>query len=215
MRDASANSSPQRLGAPGGPFIVYHSSLIRSFTFYLMTIHKQLLLAAGLLLTPGITLAQYLAMNTGAAQKNESLIQKNNALSVSSANGKTAVAFFNALLNARDVAFLKTIVQSDVAFRNSLGVTVNGIEGLTTMMGKMDNTFTSFRIEVTEVVTEGNVVFLKGNFSGTHSSAFLAPAATNKPFTVPGFARFALRDGKVTEGFSVVDFNQMTKQIQQ
>ncbi|MBO0929509.1 ester cyclase [Fibrella aquatilis] len=179
-----------------------------------MITHKQLLLAAGLLLAPGFASAQYLAMNTGAAQKNELLIQKNNGLIVKSANGKTAVAFFNALLNARDVAFLKTIVSPDVAFRNSLGVTVNGIEGLTAMMGKLDNTFAGFRIEVTEVVAEGDVVFLKGNFSGTHSSAFLAPVATNKPFTVPGFARFTVRDGKVTEGFSVVDFNQITKQIQ-
>ena len=179
-----------------------------------MTTYRQLLLAAGLLLAPGFASAQYTTLNTGAARKNELLILKNNALVVKSANGRTAVAFFNALLNARDVAFLKTIVTPDVAFRNSLGVAVNGIEGLTAMMGKLDNTFTGFRIEVTEVVAEGEVVFLKGDFSGTHSSAFLAPAATNKPFTVPGFARFTVRDGKVSDGFSVVDFNQITKQIQ-
>ena len=29
-----------------------------------------------------------------------------------------------------------------MAFRNSPGVTVNGIEGLAVMMGKVDNTFT-------------------------------------------------------------------------
>ncbi|WP_375445323.1 ester cyclase [uncultured Fibrella sp.] len=179
-----------------------------------MTVHKQLLVAVGLLLAaPQFASAQYTSMNTGVAQKNEAIIQKNNALAVKSPNAKTAVAFFNALLNARDVAFLKTIVTPDVAFRNSLGVTVNGIDGLTAMMGKMDNTFAGFRIEITEVIAEGDAVFLKATFSGTHSSAFLAPAATNKPFTVPGFARFTVRDGKIAEGFSVVDFNQITKQI--
>ncbi len=167
-----------------------------------------------LLARPRFAVAQYVAMNTGVAQTNEKLIQKNNALTASSANAKTAVAFFNALLNARDVAFLKTIVTDDVSFRNSLGVTVKGIDGLTGMMGKMDQYFAGFRIEVVEVISEGDVVFLKGNFSGTHSSAFLAPAATNKPFTVPGFARFTLHGGKVADGFSVVDFNQITKQIQ-
>ncbi|MEZ0483800.1 ester cyclase [Fibrella aquatica] len=63
------------------------------------------------------------------------------------------------------------------------------------------------------MITEGDVVFMKANFSGTYSSAFLATAATNKPFTVPGFARFTVRDGKIAEEFSVVDFNQITKQI--
>jgi predicted ester cyclase len=176
---------------------------------FLKSIPVAFLLLAG----PRFAVAQYVAMNTGVAQTNEKLIQKNNALTTSSANAKTAVAFFNALLNARDVAFLKTIVTDDVSFRNSLGVTVKGIDGLTAMMGKMDQNFAGFRIEVVEVITEGDVVFLKGNFSGTHSSAFLAPAATNKPFTVPGFARFTLRGGKIADGFSVVDFNQITKQI--
>lgn len=178
-----------------------------------MNLIKALLLIGSLLILPRLCLAQYVTMNTGVAQKNESLIQKNNALAVNSANGKTAVAFFNALLNARDVAFLKTIVTPDISFRNSLGVTVTGIEGLTAMMGKLDNTFAAFRIEITEVVGEGNVVFLKGNFSGTHTSAFLAPSATNKPFTIPGFARFTLKDGRVSEGFAVADFYQITKQI--
>ena len=41
----------------------------------------------------------------------------------------------------------------------------------------------------------------------------LAPAATSKPFTVPGLARFTVHDGEVTEGFSVVDFNQITEPI--
>lgn len=179
-----------------------------------MSFQKYVAVAILLVAGPRFAVAQYVAMNTGIAQKNEQLIQKNNALTASSANAKTVVAFFNALLNARDVAFLKTIVTDDVSFRNSLGVTVKGIDGLTAMMGKMDQNFAGFRIEVTEVITEGDVVFLKGNFSGTHSSAFLAPAATNKPFTVPGFARFTLRGGKVADGFSVVDFNQITKQIQ-
>lgn len=179
-----------------------------------MNFLKHLSVALLLLAGPRLAVGQYIGMNTGVAQKNESLIQKNNALTVSSVNGKTAVAFFNALLNARDVNFLKTIVTDDVSFRNSLGATVKGMDGLTAMMGKMDQNFTGFRIEVTEVITEGNVVFLKGNFSGTHSSAFLAPAATNKSFTVPGLARFTLRGGKIADGFSVVDFNQMVKQIQ-
>ena len=179
-----------------------------------MNFIKLLPVALLLLAGPRLAVAQYVAMNTGMAQKNESLIQKNNAWTTSSANAKTAVAFFNALLNARDVNFLKTIVTDDVSFRNSLGTTVKGIDGLTAMMGKMDQNFAGFRVEVTEVISEGDVVFLKGNFSGTHSSAFLAPSATNKPFTVPGFARFTLRGGKVADGFSVVDFNQVTKQIQ-
>ncbi|GAB2603062.1 ester cyclase [Spirosoma areae] len=173
-----------------------------------------LLVAVLLLAGPRFASAQYTALNTGVAQKNEGLIKKNNALSVSSANGKTAVAFFNALLNARDVAFLKTVITPDVSFRNSLGVTVQGIDGLTAMMGKLDNTFAGFRIEITEVVSEGDAVFLKANFMGTHSSAFLASAPTGKPFSVPGFARFTIRDGKVAEGFSVADFYQITKQLQ-
>ncbi|SOD89016.1 ester cyclase [Spirosoma fluviale] len=173
------------------------------------------ILVAILLLAGSIAVqAQYIAMNTGVAQKNEALIKKNNALTVSTANGRTVVAFFNALLNARDVAFLKTVITPDIHFRNSLGATVEGIDGLVQMMGKMDNNFAGFRIDITEVVSEGDAVFLKANFSGTHSSAFLAPAATGKPFTVPGFARFTLRDGKVAEGFAVADFYQITKQIQ-
>lgn len=67
------------------------------------------ILVAILLLASSVAVqAQYIAMNTGVAQKAEALIKKNNALSVNSANGKTAVAFFNALLNARDVAFYTT-----------------------------------------------------------------------------------------------------------
>jgi predicted ester cyclase len=170
------------------------------------------------ILFAGLTLSlasaqSYSAMNTGVAQKNAALIQKNNALPVASANGKLAVAFFNALLNARDVNFLKTIIADDISFRNSLGATVNGLEGLTGMMGKMDGNFAGFRIEIMEVVSDGDAVFLKANFSGTHSSAFLAPAATGKPFTVPGFASFIIKNGKVVSGFSVADFYQITKQI--
>lgn len=112
---------------------LFHHSLFRSMNFL-----KHLPVALLLLAGPRFVSAQYVAMNTGVAQKNESLIQKNNALVVSSANGKTAVAFFNALLNARDVNFLKTIVTDDVSFRNSLDATVKGIDGLTAMMGKMD-----------------------------------------------------------------------------
>ena len=179
----------------------------------IMNLLKTTLVAVLLLAGPRLALAQYTAMNTGVAQKNAALIQKNNALPVASANGKTAVAFFNALLNARDVNFPKTIIAPDIAFRNSLGATVNGIDGLTAMMGKMDGNFAGFRIEITEVIVEGDAVFLKANFSGTHSSAFLAPAATNKPFTVPGFASFVIKNGKIVSGFSVADFYQITRQI--
>lgn len=64
------------------------------------------------------------------------------------------------------------------------------------------------------MVTEGDVVFMKVNFSGTHSRVFMAPVATKKPFTIPGFARFTLKNGKVSEGFAVADLYQITKRIQ-
>ena len=158
--------------------------------------------------------AQYTTINTEAAKRNEEVIKKNNSMGIANANRKLAAEFLNGLLNARDIAYVATKVTPDIVFRTSFGSVLTGVEGgLEKLPGALDKIFEGFNVEFDDMVVEGNKVFLKVIFRGKHSSAFLMPAATGKPFKVDGFIRLIVADGKVSQGFVVADFAQIPNQV--
>jgi predicted ester cyclase len=158
--------------------------------------------------------AQYTTFNTDAAKRNEEIIKKNNSMGITNANRKLAAEFLNGLLNARDIPYVATKTSPDIVFRTSFGSVLTGIEGgLSKLPGALDKIFEGFSVEFDDMVVEGNKVFLKVIFRGNHSSAYLMPTATGKPFKVDGFIRLIMADGKVSQGFVVADFAQIPNQV--
>lgn len=176
-----------------------------------MKLTKKLSLVICLLLgATSFVNAQYTAQDTDAAKKNQVVIQKNNSMGLANANRKLAAEFLNALLNARDIPYVATKVTPDIIFRTSFGSVLTGVDGgLSKLPGALDKIFEGFNVEFDDMIVEGNKVFFRGN----HTSAYLAPAATGKPFKVDGFIRLIMTEGKVSQGFVVADFAQIPNQV--
>jgi predicted ester cyclase len=82
------------------------------------------------------------------------------------------------------------------------------------MMGEMyTNAFSGFKVTYDSVVGEGNQVFTRGNFSGTHTGVFNGIPATGKTVRVGFMDSWVVKDGKLSENWVQLDMFGLLQQL--
>ncbi|MDA1183629.1 MAG: ester cyclase [Acidobacteria bacterium] len=88
-------------------------------------------------------------------------------------------------------------------------------EGVQKMFEMMRSAFQDFRMEIDDMIAEGDKVFLRARMCGTHKGEFLGIAPTGRQIDVP-FADFVrIESGRVVEHWGITDTGAMMQQLGQ
>lgn len=113
--------------------------------------------------------------------------------------------WFHDVLNQRDLDLAKQICARDISFRAWHWPELNGFEGLEQFLATLENSCPDFHYAIEEMLAEGDKVFVRWTFTGTHSGEIMGIPPTRKFVTVPGTATFRLVNGKIAEHFGYWD----------
>ena len=70
-----------------------------------------------------------------------------------------------------------------------------------------------FKYELKQIVSDGNMVWAHGTYSGTHKGEWLGIPATGKPYSFDAVDIFRVEDGKLAEHWDVLDTYTLFKQL--
>ena len=88
-----------------------------------------------------------------------------------------------------------------------------GIEELRAAVHRIRETFPDLRIELDQVVAEGDLVAARWTATGTHTGALAGIAATGSAVRWAGTDLYRLSDGKVVEWWRNDDFVELLHQL--
>lgn len=130
-----------------------------------------------------------------------------------SETNKTVVRQFYAAINAGEFdAVNDAIAENFVEHEEFPGIAPTR-DGARQMFEMMRGAFQNFRMEIDDMIAEGDKVFLRARMLGTHTGEFLGIAATGQTIDVP-FADFVrIQSGRVVEHWGVTDTGAMMQQL--
>lgn len=117
--------------------------------------------------------------------------------------------FFDAVLNAGDMASLEKLALRDVMVPQS----VPGIEGLTRLLSEARATFGNPEYKLLETVSEGERVVARFSAKATHAGRYMGIPATGRPLKFWGVMLFGFESGAIAEFWSLVDAEGILKQL--
>jgi predicted ester cyclase len=80
-----------------------------------------------------------------------------------------------------------------------------GAEGVKRVVSTLHSWFSDFRIEIQDVVTYDDKVWLRNRATGTNTGRFLGFEPTNRPMEITVFDVVRIEDGRVVEHWGVPD----------
>lgn len=100
---------------------------------------------------------------------------------------------------------LEEFVAPDVFNHNAVPEHQHGIDGVKHILGWVRASFPDARLDIEDMIAEGDKVAARMTSSGTHKGEFVGIPPTGKRVSVQHVHWFRLADGKVVEQWSVRD----------
>ncbi len=113
------------------------------------------------------------------------------------ANKELMRRFWKAFL--ADNGGLSDLVMPDCAFRGTLGLSVTGPSGMAEYATQVNDVFEGFSIRVGQMVSEGDTIMARLQFSGTHHAELFGVPPTGKLVSYPGVAIGQVNQGRFSE----------------
>lgn len=124
-------------------------------------------------------------------------------------SGSDVVRALIAAINANDEAGVRAVVHDDLVSHGALG-DVHGPDGFVgIMLGNVHGGFPDARVEVVEVIQEGDLVSFRLDGSGTHLGPFLGVDPTGRSVRIRGIHHAHLLDGLIVEHWQGPDILAM------
>jgi steroid delta-isomerase-like uncharacterized protein len=89
-----------------------------------------------------------------------------------------------------------------------------GPEAFKTVHRVFCGAFPDVRVEIKDIVAEGDRVAIRWDASMTHLGDHLGFAASGKKAVMPGSSFVIVKDGKIAEGWNYMDFQAMVQKLQ-
>lgn len=121
--------------------------------------------------------------------------------------------YYEDLWNPWDLDAAHELIDSNMEFRGSLGVTVRGIVGFQSYMSTVRLAFPDFHNQVEDMVAEGDQVVTRLTYTGTHLGEIFGLAPTGKAISYGGIAVFRISGDRVVEGWVMGDRWGLFQQI--
>lgn len=87
------------------------------------------------------------------------------------------------------------------------------VEGQRRRLQSFRDAFPDVRLEIEQMVAEGDLVAFRFTMTGTHRGPFQGIAPTGRRITVPGLDLVRLRDGLLTEHWGGADLHTLRSQL--
>ena len=128
-------------------------------------------------------------------------------------NKGVIMTFIEEVINQGRLERADDLVIEDFVELDPLPGQAQGREGLKEVIGQIRSAFPDIRWTVDEMVAEGDKVFSRFTWSGTHEGAFLGVPATGRRITVKGMVIDRLVSGKMADSRILMDTLGMMQQL--
>lgn len=112
-------------------------------------------------------------------------------------------AFGQAIFVKKNFDALPELMREDYIQHNPLVPT--GRDGFRTFFEAWFSASPDFNYELKQIVSEGEMVWVHGTYSGTHDGDWLGVPATGKAYAFDAVDIFRIEDGKLAEHWDVLD----------
>ncbi|MER5757857.1 ester cyclase [Streptomyces sp. NPDC002082] len=122
--------------------------------------------------------------------------------------------FIDEVVNGGDLDAIDELWASDMIWRGGSLGEYRGIGAYKQFMAaNAGGAFTGMRLDITQVVADGDTVVLLFTNSGTHTGAFLGAPATGKHAVWLGTGVYRIEDGKIAEATFAEDILGLLLQL--
>jgi steroid delta-isomerase-like uncharacterized protein len=118
-----------------------------------------------------------------------------------------------ALFNRGEIDRVEEFVTPDFVNHEAWPGEDPGYEGFKLRLRRLHDAISDLRMEVHEVIAEGDLVAYRATLSGAHTGALLGVPPTNRPFSVQHMHMLRIRDGKASEHWATRDDLGMLQQL--
>jgi steroid delta-isomerase-like uncharacterized protein len=132
--------------------------------------------------------------------------------SVETRNKAVVQRYWDGKWNERRPEILDELQTRDVSYHGT-SMTMNGIEEYKQVYGIYLSALHDTRIEVEELVAEGDKVMSRVALRGTHGGDLGGMPPTGKTFTVSAFTVFRIVEGRIAEEWEILDELGMMHQL--
>jgi steroid delta-isomerase-like uncharacterized protein len=112
-------------------------------------------------------------------------------------------------INEGDEEGVRAVVADNIVSHGALGDVDGGDGFVGTMLGNVRTGFPDARIELAEIVAEGDLVSFRLTGTGTHRGPFLGIPPTGRTVRIRGIHHVRLRDGRIVEHWQGPDILAM------
>jgi steroid delta-isomerase-like uncharacterized protein len=121
--------------------------------------------------------------------------------------------FYEEIWNQGNLTAIPDICHHEMSFRGSLGDRKHGHEGFADYVTYVRGALGDYRCHIEETVAEGNRVFARMLFTGTHQGEFLGYAPTRKTLTWAGAALFTIEADRIANLWVLGDLHGLVAQL--
>ena len=121
------------------------------------------------------------------------------------ANKQLVRRYAEAIWNDGDLDLLAEFVPADYVLPGGMPDGMDGIQALRSEITRVRRAFPDGRVEIEEIVAEGDRVVWRWRMDGTHEGPYLGVAPTGRRVTMTGIALYRIAGGKIVERFGEAD----------
>jgi|SRR3989304_6578609 len=121
--------------------------------------------------------------------------------------------YYEDLWNQWNLSLADEIIATDIVFRGSLSVTVQGRDGFKEYVTIVRTAFPNFHNTVEDLIAEGDKVVARLTYRGTHKGTLFGIAPTGKQVIYVGIAIFRIADGMIVDGWVLGDTLSLMRQL--
>jgi steroid delta-isomerase-like uncharacterized protein len=132
-----------------------------------------------------------------------------------SAQKQLVRTWYEVMWNRWDHAVMPGILDPEIEFRGSLGQVHKGYEGVRNYLRFVREAFPDFLNHIEEMVEEGNKVFAKLRYTGTHSGPLFGLPRSGRKIEYAGAALFSFRGGRIVHVWVLGDVDGLKRQLAQ
>ena len=130
-------------------------------------------------------------------------------MTLTDTNKTIVMSLYRECLNMKNLKNLSAYISDEY-------VAVNGVKGVPGFTSTIDAIFAAFpdvQWNIEELIGEGEKVYIRWNFQGTHTGTFQQISATGKKVSNTGMAVYTLKKGKVTGTYVFTDRLSFLQQL--
>jgi len=121
--------------------------------------------------------------------------------------------YYDEMWNTWNFALTDELLSAEISFRGSLGAEVRGRSAFCEYMRRVQNAFPDFHNKIEKLVSEGDQVVARLQYTGTHRGEMFGVRPSGKSISYAGAAFFRIAGNRVAEGWVLGDLVSLLRQL--